>query len=402
MMPFDEMRELFRKLIEHPSYIFNYLAGTGRGKQDRRYKKKVPHRSPVKRSRRQPAQTISFLDDVEPDSESVSLENTGADDPHGVSRDLSDAGVDQIEIGRKVTPRKRALPNSRRPSPVKRSPVKRCKLKDTVAKRDWISPTCGNNSGSDAGDSEDGLNNSNSMSDGLETAPVLGGKKQQVTREDSDINQSQLLAEIGNQSIACDEVMEGNSDCGSGSNVKRKCYTTADEAANNKASGLSILDDVFGDVNEESMKKKKPPPSKHKAGFKQNVAQNGRRVGDGSGVGGVTKQSSVMDDIFGASHTNSPGSLDSEEPAVHLDTSTLQDNNIHCCDNPRLWKKRKHKARDKRNIVDRLIADSDADFDELFTSGKLKRKDRNTSNNNDLKTDSPGQNRVDGSLSLFD
>lgn len=85
---------------------------------------------------------------------------------------------------------------------------------------------------------------------------------------------------------------------------------------------------------------------------------------------------------------------------VNLDDSTLKDDNYDCFDDPKLWKKKKRKEPDKRNLVDRLIEDSDADFNDLFTSGKLK---KNIAKHDELKNKQNSESRglLDGSASLF-
>lgn len=87
-----------------------------------------------------------------------------------------------------------------------------------------------------------------------------------------------------------------------------------------------------------------------------------------------------------------------ENEEVHLYESTLKDDHFDCFDDPKLWVKRKRKEPDKRNKVDKMIEESDTDFNDLFANGKLRRKEPKSHGVNSRQK---SNSVLDGSASLF-
>lgn len=190
-----------------------------------------------------------------------------------------------------------------------------------------------------------------------------------------------------------------------------------------KASTVSnVLDDMFFDIEETVKQVKKLPPTKNytKSSLVKKVTMKKRDVSPDT-----DDPFKAVDEIFGSSYSrkdmfkagnkkirvsdktkNSLKSIDvlfdndTSDAEVNLDASTLKDDNYDCFDNPKLWKKKKRKEPDKRNLVDRLIEDSDADFNDLFTSGKLKKNIAKQDELNNIQN-SESRGLLDGSASLF-
>lgn len=157
-------------------------------------------------------------------------------------------------------------------------------------------------------------------------------------------------------------------------------------------SQVSVLDDIFGKPETKGKAKRKPAPSKGKMAKDVKHGDNVKRsqVDDKYSE----KQGARFKDV---NEIFCSASVDSDSD-VKLETSTLKDDDYDCFDDPRKWKKRKRKP-DKEPIsaVDKLISDSEAEFDKLFTAGKMK---RNNANNKKDKENS-SEKSFDRSASLF-
>ena len=148
----------------------------------------------------------------------------------------------------------------------------------------------------------------------------------------------------------------------------------------------SVLDDLFGKSGGGNKTKRKPAPTKHKT-VKHSAVKT---------VSEETAADMAGDDRF-KEIDNIFCSTDSDSD-VKLETSTLKDDDYDCFDDPRKWKKRKQKPeKEPVSAVDKLISDSEADFNSLFTMGKMKRIEKasiQVEENSPVKT-------CDGSRSLF-
>ncbi|XP_053395526.1 uncharacterized protein LOC123523704 isoform X2 [Mercenaria mercenaria] len=325
-------------------------------------------------------QGVSFLDDIEPDSESLSQQSGKSDNGRPNSAESS------MEVGRKVSPRKR----------VQRSPnrklVKKCKI--ATKSRHEPAPSIY---------FED--------YDSITEDKYRYGKKEETGEE--SVDSEDLLDEIGrtNEDILDDLPA-----------VHKKQRDTQ------QFSVSSVLDDVFDQAESSAKLIKKPPPSKtirtnsptKRAGLKRKEKNENLSSDDDD------DPFKIVDEIFNnntdrrkqnkepnkageeiryglnrnlnASKDVNEELIEKGDSDVNLEASTLKDDNYDCFDDPRLWKKRKRKEPDKRNAVDRLIDDSNADFDDLFTSGKMKKKASKSDAVNNRQNTEP---QLDGSASLF-
>lgn len=320
-------------------------------------------------------QGMSFLDDMGPDSESISQQSNKPDQIRSGEKSVESS----MDIGRKVTPRKRG----------QKSPSKKLVKKSRVENKSVHKPV-------PATFFEDDGN-------------VVEEHKKKMTMEEG-VESEDLLEEIGR----CSEEVEckrNNRSVRHTQNVRK--YLPAS----------SVLDDIFGCVNDEANQTKKPPPSKNliRNSPVRNVGSV-RRERERMFVNADDDSFKAIDEIFGvrndaqktskveerkkkdlrnmdAAKASDNDSVDVENNGeVTLEDSTLKDDQFDCFDDPKLWKKRKRKEPDKRNIVDRLIADSDADFNDLFTSGKLKKK---TFKSDEETGRQISESLFDGSASLF-
>ena len=167
---------------------------------------------------------------------------------------------------------------------------------------------------------------------------------------------------------------------------KHSNYIKADITEKLDDSQGSVLDDLFGKSGSGNKTKRKPAPSKHKTAKHSPVKTvSEETTADKKG----DDRFKVVDNIFCSTDSDSD---------VRLETSTLKDDDYDCFDDPRKWKKRKQKPeKEPVSAIDKLISDSEADFNSLFTMGKMKRKEKasiQVEENSPVKT-------CDGSRSLF-
>ena len=148
--------------------------------------------------------------------------------------------------------------------------------------------------------------------------------------------------------------------------TEKKTLKGANDGANSQ---ISILDDLFEKTGTEVKSKRKPAPSKGKAAkdlsksHKTKVEKADTQDSEKDGA-----QFKAVDEIFCSTDSDSE---------VHLETSTLKDDDHDCFDDPRKRKKWKQKPeKTEMSAVDKLISDSEADFNNLFAAGKMKRKER--------------------------
>lgn len=172
-------------------------------------------------------------------------------------------------------------------------------------------------------------------------------------------------------SVSSASVLEQRTSRGSDSQLEKKNLTALNrtvpkrcQAENNGSySQVSVLDDLFGISGVQNKTKRKPAPSKGRAAKDLNTHKVKVEKSD------VHKRENRPKKFEAVSSTDS----DSE---VHLEASTLKDDNYDCFDDPRKWKKRRRKPEStEMSAVDKIISDSEADFNKLFASGKLKRTD---------------------------
>lgn len=294
---------------------------------------------------------ISFLDDIEPDSESISEQSFKAS--------VDEHSVDSLEIGRK-TPRKKGTSNITRKFTKTRhsDKVKTNKHKVYTA--------------------ESFITESAFVEENVET------NEEQETIQTSQDDAEALLDEIGKQS----EKFSNNEEKGK----SRFVGTNAEYKEDDSADALSILDDIFSENSR--VRKRKPAPLKkcQISPAKQSKHNRGCLKSDKSNT------FDALDDLFEQKPTkvrNKKGYNDDHSPidindnekgneevsdfCINLDVSTLKDDGeFDLFDNPKLWKKRRKKHRDEGTAVDRMIADSDADYQELFTRGKMKKMEKNS------------------------
>ena len=167
---------------------------------------------------------------------------------------------------------------------------------------------------------------------------------------------------------------------------KHSNYIKADITEKLDDSQGSVLDDLFGKSNGGNKTKRKPAPSKHKT-VKHSVGKTVSEETTADKAG--DERFKEVDNIFCSTDSDSD---------VRLETSTLKDDDYDCFDDPRKWKKRKQKPeKEPVSAIDKLISDSEADFNSLFTMGKMKRKEKASIQ---VEEDSPVKT-YDGSRSLF-
>lgn len=118
---------------------------------------------------------------------------------------------------------------------------------------------------------------------------------------------------------------------------------------------MSVLDDIFLNKGSSNQRKRKPPPGKKQTVKNKNLDDL------------LTDDSSIMDE-----------SSCTDEVDGILDESTLKDEMFDCFGDPQKWKKRKRK-KDKSALsaVERLIIEGDEEYEQLFTSGKMKKNSKN-------------------------
>lgn len=300
-----------------------------------------------------------FLEYIDLESESISQDNA-----EGASDD-SESATDEIEVGRKVTPRKKL---TKTPC---RSPKKKCKIetkqvcKETRVEHD-----------SDL-DNEMNVDN-NDVNRGLDRPEI-------VWKENSDADPDELLEQMGNESLDIendenkhseefknkvrprtneknshnmDSVGESIDDIFNRKTAVRKKNndSTGETRKDGEGDGtkakkvsvdLSILDDLF--FSSRSAERSKPTPSKAdktKASKTKDVETERSAIG-----------------VVGIKRGDSTGS--SADEAVHLETSTLRDDILDCFDNPSPWGSRKRKSAKKSQVNQKedMTVDSDSDVD---------------------------------------
>ncbi|XP_052775381.1 DNA excision repair protein ERCC-6-like 2 isoform X2 [Mya arenaria] len=319
-------------------------------------KKKAARREPVQRrpAKRKAVQSICFLDDVEMESESPSLVQ---DIDGNVDSDMEgdDVGDADMEVGRKVTPRKRL-----RTVTVKQK---------TRAGRGKHVPEMPSYLVDNNGESQ------------VKASQVFKKRRPRKLIKQESSEESDLLTELEKQQVDMEH-----------KNRSDDYHETAKLNKNRDISSKpnsSFLDDLFSSFETTSPKHKPPPKSKVKSPVKKKSDIVCGDDDDDCKPDGIFDPFKEIDEIF----TDSAKSQTEEE--VHLDRSTLKDDNMDCLDDPRLWKRRKVvPSHRRRNLVDRLIADSEAEYKELFADGKLKKKQ---GAENSLKS----RSTFDGSQSLF-
>ena len=157
-------------------------------------------------------------------------------------------------------------------------------------------------------------------------------------------------------------------------------------------SQVSVLDDIFGKSQTKGKVKRKPAPSKGKMAKDVKHSNNVKTSKIDNKYS--EKQGARFKDV---NEIFCSTSADSDSD-VKLETSTLKDDNYDCFDDPRKWKKRKQKPdQEPVSAVDKLISDSEAEFDQLFTAGKMKRNNAN----NKKEKESSSVKSFDRSASLF-
>lgn len=300
-----------------------------------------------------------FLEYFDLESESISQDNA-----EGVPDD-SESVTNEIEVGRKVTPRKNFTKTPYR------SPKKKCKIE---AKQVYKETRVEHDSDLD----NEVIVDNNDVNRGSDRPEV-------IWKENSDADPDKLLEQMGNESldIENDEIKHSDefknkekprtnkknshnvdSDGESIDDifnrktvVRRKNNDSTGETRKDGEGGetktkkvsvdLSVLDDLF--FSSGSAGGSKPPPSK----ANKTKASKTKDV--------ETKRSAFG--VVGTKRGDSTGS--SADEAVHLDTSTLRDDILDCFDNPSPWGTRKKKVVKKSQVNQKvdMTVDSDSDVE---------------------------------------
>ena len=333
---------------------------------------------------------MSFLDEVEPDSASLSQRS----DKSSCGKSHVDSVESIMEVGRKVSPRKRV----RSPN---RKLVKKCKIYSNGV-HETVPQTY--------------------LEDFDNLVEERYRKEMDADRVES-ADSEDLLEEISRIGEKSDDNLNKDDQMRRKEIAKKRNNTQPVTVS-------SVLDDVF-DVDQPSHRSRKPPPSKYiKTGSPRKQIGKMPEEKHEHCSSDEDDPFKIVDEIFSCgSNKRKPngqpkkdgdiGKLDldmnknsgkaekredtveqlDDEDEVNLEDSTLKDDNYDCFDDPKLWKKRKRKERDKGNVVDRLIRVSDSDYNDLFTSGKLKKKESKTSKRNNRRDSEKSE--FDGSASLF-
>ena len=121
-----------------------------------------------------------------------------------------------------------------------------------------------------------------------------------------------------------------NQNSSANSRTKLRNSKQVDESVNSQ---VSVLDDIFGSVGAKVKSKRKPAPSKHKA--TKDLKSTHRIKNDRNNTRDSEKDGAkfkALDEIFCSTDSDSE---------MHLETSTLKDDDHDCFDDPRKWRKRK-------------------------------------------------------------
>ena len=179
-------------------------------------------------------------------------------------------------------------------------------------------------------------------------------------------------------------------------NIRKKISVessrTTGKLSDTDNSQVSVLDDIFGIPETKGKAKRKPAPSKGKMTKDVDHSDNVKtsKTDDKYSVKQGARFKDV-NEIFCSTSADNDSDL-------KLETSTLKDDDYDCFDDPRKWKKRKRKPdQEPVSAVDKLISDSEAEFDKLFTAGKMKRNNAN----NKKEKESSSVKSFDRSASLF-
>ncbi|MEW8548416.1 MAG: hypothetical protein AB2693_33345, partial [Candidatus Thiodiazotropha sp.] len=176
--------------------------------------------------------------------------------------------------------------------------------------------------------------------------------------------------------------------------ISAESNRTTTRVSDSDNSQISVLDDIFGKPETGDKATRKPAPSKGRMAKELAVKHSSNLKTSKIDDGHSDKQGARFKDV---NEIFCSTSADSDSD-VKLEISTLKDDDYDCFDDPRKWKKRKRKP-DKEPVsaVDKLISDSEAEFDKLFTAGKMKKNDVNKKK----EKESSSAKSFDGSASLF-
>ncbi|KAL4236647.1 DNA excision repair protein ERCC-6-like 2 [Mactra antiquata] len=357
-------------------------------------KNKRSSRKVKSKSQRPVKGPISFMEDVEPDSESISQHSDKS-----VNLSVEEGDVESMEIGRKTSCKKRMPTRTRKPYKL---------LTDERVE----------------GMNKSGDRHVESLFKTLDKEPKTSyeshTKIDGESMEASGYAAEDLLCELGRKSSVS---KDDNKSSKFGAKNEDK-FTSKDTTTGSDV--LSIQDDIFDETN--ATRKRKPAPVKNspfkspKKRSKLDTTKNKTGKSDIFKTADKTDIFKALDDIFSddpveskAENKKDKNSRDSKptndfkehekatedvnDIGVDLDISTFKDvNDLDYFDNPKLWKKKRKKPREEcGTAADRMIADSDADYLELFTSGKMKKKTREKSS----VSDSASIAEFNGSESLF-
>lgn len=314
------------------------------------------------------AKPKGFLKYIDTESESLSQKDVKPD--HNMSD--SEPESDEMEVGRKVSPRRKQTKSSNVTRTVARG-LKRSQA-SCLVQETFMDKNRGKHMKNDEIiDKED-----------MSKVHVGVNKRQRkLIREDSDNDPNKLLEEIANQS----EEMEDKHTKSKPSVVNKDGKVKNKSRTRGLSADMSILDDVFFGGKTSEVKKKAPPK------LNQNIDKSPRRGSDVENKTSVDKKRSSISDHDSAAS--------SAEEAIHLDTSTLKDDVYTCFDDPSLWKSRKRQTpkRKKTQFRDYTI-DSDSDSEDFFGFDKVRKKIPPPKHGRDSELNSVKS--VNGSLSLFD
>ena len=198
--------------------------------------------------------------------------------------------------------------------------------------------------------------------------------------ESVEENTEDFFTEMFNQPEEADEKASEERKSGF---TKRSCETKNTRNA-------SVLDDLFTSFEVSTTTRKPPPKSNLRSPRKKASHDYENFLGRQESSKADDNVYKHLDDIFSAGSTSSS----QEEEALHLDESTLNDSTAGGLQDSCHAKHKSKYERGRRTVVDRLIAESEAEYRQLFAKGQLvKRQETNQSRE---------LTNQDNSQSLFD
>lgn len=273
---------------------------------------------------------VNYLED----SESLDVEP-----PRRPIRNVSDTG--SLEVGKKISPVKkrggtftqiRAGASNNTKQQTKHSPAKRIRSRRLVCDIDE----------EDKGKLESNIDQEGKMKLGIDI--------------DQDDDCLSINSDAGSDVLL--DVMLHDNDSDSSKNVNRNIESESRPSRDRKTENdkseskfdISFLDDIFLDSKNGAKSPRKPAPGRRKKQNKTNVNND-------------------IIDVDNHNVTMTTEECPHQQSLLH--ESTLKDESLDCFSDPLKWKKRKRKVN-----VPSFHVDSDDAYNELFTSGLMKKKSK--------------------------